>query len=158
MIRVALCIDWLFLVAVSIGLIASGVMGERLTTALVGPTADPSATTIGARLILAVGVVMAVAILALLRALRELMESVRSGDPFIAANAGRLRRIGWSLLVLQLFDIPCALVARYTPSVRDAVQPGNLSLGGWMAVLLAFVLASVFAAGTLMRDELEGTI
>ncbi len=157
-IRIALVVDWLFFLGVSIALIASGVMGERFTAALIGPTADPSATTIGARLILAVGVVMAVAILALLRALRELVESVRSGDPFIAANAGRFRRIGWSLLVLQLLDIPCALIARQIPSLRDAAQPGNFSLGGWMAVLMAFVLASAFAAGTLMRDELEGTV
>jgi hypothetical protein len=157
-IRVALFIDWLLLLAVSVGLIVSGVLGEWLTAALIGPTADPSATTIGTRLILAVGVVMAVAILALLRALRELVESVRTGDPFIAANAGRLRRIGWSLLVLQLLDIPCALIARYIPSLRDAVSPGNFSLGGWLAVLMTFVLAGVFAAGTLMRDELEGTV
>ena len=29
---------------------------------------------------------------------------------------------------------------------------------GWLAVLLTFLLARVFAEGTLMRDDLEGTV
>jgi hypothetical protein len=32
------------------------------------------------------------------------------------------------------------------------------NLAGWLVTLLVFVLARVFAAGTAMRDELEGTI
>ena len=34
----------------------------------------------------------------------------------------------------------------------------GFSINGWLAVLLTFVLARVFAQGALMRDELEGTV
>ena len=30
--------------------------------------------------------------------------------------------------------------------------------GGWIAVLMVFVLSRIFSAGAAMRDELEGTI
>ena len=34
----------------------------------------------------------------------------------------------------------------------------GFSVTGWLAVLLTFLLARVFAEGTLMRDDLEGTV
>jgi len=34
----------------------------------------------------------------------------------------------------------------------------GISISGWLAVLLTFVLARVFAEGTLMREDLEGTV
>jgi len=34
----------------------------------------------------------------------------------------------------------------------------GFSINGWLAVLLTFVLARVFAEGTLMREDLEGTV
>ena len=34
----------------------------------------------------------------------------------------------------------------------------GFSISGWLAVLLAFILARVFAEGALMREDLEGTI
>jgi hypothetical protein len=34
----------------------------------------------------------------------------------------------------------------------------GFSISGWLAVLLTFLLARVFAEGTLMRDDLQGTV
>ena len=34
----------------------------------------------------------------------------------------------------------------------------GFSISGWLAVLLTFLLARVFAEGTRMRDDLEGTV
>jgi hypothetical protein len=34
----------------------------------------------------------------------------------------------------------------------------QFSLAPWLAVLLLFVLAGVFAHGTRLRDDLEGTV
>jgi hypothetical protein len=34
----------------------------------------------------------------------------------------------------------------------------GVSINGWLAVLLTFLLAQVFTQGTLMRDDLEGTV
>ena len=34
----------------------------------------------------------------------------------------------------------------------------GFSINGWLAVLLTFLLARVFAEGTLMREDLKGTV
>jgi uncharacterized membrane protein len=88
-----------------------------------------------------------------------MVETVRSGDPFVAANAYRLQAIAWLLLALQLLSIVIAAIGK---SVSSPAHPVNLdagfSINGWLAVILTFVLARVFAEGTLMREDLEGTI
>jgi hypothetical protein len=94
----------------------------------------------------------------LLRALGRIIATVSTGDPFIAANAARLRAIGWSLLVLQLLDVPAALIGRAYPVLGAAAPYADLSPAGWLAVLMAFVLARVFTVGSRMRDDLEGTV
>jgi hypothetical protein len=47
-------------------------------------------------------------------------------------------------------------------TVSIPAHPLNLdagfSINGWLAVLLTFLLARVFAEGTLMREDLEGTV
>jgi hypothetical protein len=44
-----------------------------------------------------------------------------------------------------------------TPAHPLRVNAG-FSTSGWLAVLLVFVLARVFAVGAGMREELEGTV
>jgi hypothetical protein len=94
-----------------------------------------------------------------LRRLLAIVETVRAGDPFVAANAHRLQAIAWALLALQLLSIVIGAIGR---SVSSPAHPVNLdagfSINGWLAVLLTFLLARVFAEGTLMRDDLEGTV
>ena len=47
-------------------------------------------------------------------------------------------------------------------SVSTSAHPVNVhagfSINGWLAVLLTFLLARVFAEGALMREDLEGTV
>ena len=89
----------------------------------------------------------------------RLVMGLRAGDPFVASNADRLQTIAWVLLALQILSVIIAGIA-------DAVaMPGHpididagFSINGWLAVLLAFVLARVFAEGARMRDDLEGTV
>jgi Protein of unknown function (DUF2975) len=94
-----------------------------------------------------------------LRRLLAIVETVRAGDPFVAANAHRLQAIAWALLALQLLSIVIGAIGR---SVSSPAHPVNLdagfSINGWLAVLLTFLLARVFAEGALMRDDLEGTV
>lgn len=80
-------------------------------------------------------------------------------DPFIAANAARLRRVGWALVAVQLLAIPLHWTASSIAKAGSAfADMGGISLGNLLAILLAFVLAAVFEQGTAMRDELEGTV
>src|SRR6266850_2483717 len=88
-----------------------------------------------------------------------IVETVRAGDPFIAANASRLQSIAWALLTLQLLSLVIGAIAK---SVSIPGHPLHLdagfSINGWLAVLLTFLLARVFAEGALMREDLEGTV
>ena len=70
-----------------------------------------------------------------------------------------LQAIAWALLALQILSGVIGSIAR---SVSTPAHPINVDAGfsiiGWLSVLLTFVLARVFAAGTVMRDDLEGTV
>ena len=88
-----------------------------------------------------------------------MVETVRAGDPFVAANAARLRTIAWTLLGLQLLSIIIGGIGKAISTPRTPVHlDAGFSIAGWLAVLLTFVLARVFAEGAVMREDLEGTV
>ncbi len=94
-----------------------------------------------------------------LKRLLAIVETVRTGDPFVAANADRLQAIAWALLTLQVLSVVIGAIGQ---AVSTPAHPVNLdagfSINGWLAVLLTFLLARVFAEGARMRDDLEGTV
>jgi hypothetical protein len=96
---------------------------------------------------------------AVLKRLLAIVETVRAGDPFVAANASRLQAVAWALLALQILSLVIGTIARIisTPAHPIDVDAG-FSINGWLAVLLTFLLARVFAEGALLRDDLEGTV
>jgi hypothetical protein len=95
----------------------------------------------------------------ILRRLLAIVDTVRDGDPFVAANAMRLRAIAWALLVLQLLGMLIGWVGKSISTPEHPVHlDAGFSVNGWLAVLLTFVLARVFAEGARMRDDLEGTV
>jgi hypothetical protein len=101
--------------------------------------------------------VLAVAVY-IVRKLQALIATAAS-DPFIPANAARLRHIGWALVAVQLLALPLGAVARsIAVSTSQFADMGGINLQSILAILLAFVLAAVFERGTAMRDELEGTV
>ena len=96
---------------------------------------------------------------AVLKRLLAIVETVRAGDPFVAANADRLQAIAWALLALQLLSLVIGAIGKAvsTPGHPLDIDAG-FSISGWLAVLLTFLLARVFAEGTHMREDLEGTV
>lgn len=94
-----------------------------------------------------------------LKRLVAIVDTVRAGDPFVAVNAARLRAIAWALVVLQLLGMVIGGIADAvsTPAHPVDVDAG-FSVSGWLGVLLVFLLARVFAEGTRMRADLEGTV
>ncbi len=94
-----------------------------------------------------------------LQRLLAIVDTVRNGDPFVAANATRLQAIAWVLLALQLLSM---VIGGIGNAISTPEHPLHLDAGfstsGWLAVLLTFILARVFAAGALMREDLEGTV
>jgi hypothetical protein len=93
----------------------------------------------------------------MLQRLRAVVQSVVERDPFRAENSGRLRFIAWAMFAWQLLNLLFGGLARLW-SPENARIEWSVSFAGWMSVLLLFVLAQVFEAGTRMRQDLEGTI
>ena len=123
------------------------------------PSPDTERLIIALRVIASIGLAAIPMHYAILKRLLAIVETVRDGDPFIAMNAQRLETIAWFMLTLQVFSMVIDAIAK---SVSTPAHPLNLDAGfsvsGWLGVLLTFLLARVFAAGTLMRDDLEGTV
>jgi hypothetical protein len=123
------------------------------------PSPDTERLIMGLRAVAMLGLVTIPVNHIILRRLLALVETVRAGDPFVAANASRLHAIAWALLALQLLSIVIGTIGSAVSTPAHPVHlDAGFSINGWLAVLLTFVLARVFAAGALMRDDLEGTV
>jgi hypothetical protein len=118
------------------------------------PKASLDGLLFGVRAALLIASLMVPLAHVLLTRLRDIVETVRAGDPFVSANAGRLTTIAWSLLGIQLLDLAFGI----TSYAAEPIFGWTFSLTGWLAVVLLFILARVFAHGTEMREELAGTV
>ena len=113
----------------------------------------------GLRAVAALGVVSVAINHLILKRMSAIVDTVSRRDPFVAENAYRLQAIAWFLLVLQLLSLVIAAVGRAISSPGHEVElNAGFSPAGWLAVLLTFVLARVFAEGALMRRDLQGTV
>lgn len=150
-----------FVGAAILSLLIWSLTHEQWTMTALGvpPSPDTGRLIIGMRAVAALGLAAIPLNHIVLKRLLAIVETVRAGDPFIAANAHRLQAIAWVLLALQLLSIVIGAIAT---AVSTPAHPLDLdagfSINGWLAVLLTFLLARVFAEGTLMRDDLEGTV
>ena len=159
-VRIALLLNRSFAVAVFVGLLFSWLFRTAFVALMLGDHSgtDVQAKLTGLRLLMLLGLAMAAAPEFLLAALARIVASAAAGDPFTDLNAVRLRRIGWALLMLQLLDLPGALLQRFSPNLGSAAPDVTFAPGGWLAVLMIFVLSRVFTAGAAMRNDLEGTV
>jgi hypothetical protein len=157
--RALIVLNWLYGAAILVLLLV--MPNERWIMSAFHLTPSPDATRLvmGLRAVATLGLVTIPLHYVVLKRLLAMVATVRDGDPFVAANAQRLHTIAWILLVLQLLSIVIGLIAR---AVSSPAHPVNLDAGfsvnGWLAVILTFVLARVFAVGAEMRDDLEGTV
>ena len=153
-------LNWIFGACV-LGLLAYTFIDPQWTMKALGVSAftDAESVLTGMRAIAALGLIAVLLDYLVLRRLFAIVETVRRGDPFVAANAERLQAIAWVLLGLQLLSL---VIAGIGESISTAAHPFDLDAGfstsGWLAVILTFVLARVFAEGALMREDLEGTV
>jgi hypothetical protein len=157
--RILIVLNWFFGACI-FALLVFTFINEPWTMKALGVTSYPEAQTMwGMRAVAALGVVSILLSYTILKRLVAIVETVRRGDPFVAANAYRLQAIAWVLLVLQLLSLAIAGIAKAisTPE-HPFVLDAGFSINGWLAVLMTFVLARVFAEGTLMREDLEGTV
>jgi hypothetical protein len=157
--RLLILVNWLYGLAILALLLV--MPNERWIMSAFDLTPGPEADRLilGLRAVAVLGLASIPLNYLVLKRLLGMVETVRMGDPFVAANAERLQSIAWVLLALQILSIVIGAIGK---AVSTPEHPVNLdagfSINGWLAVLLTFVLARVFAHGALMREDLEGTV
>jgi hypothetical protein len=158
--RILIVLNWIY-GAIVLAILAGLFAAEQWTMTALGisPSAQSGPLIMGMRAIAALGLVAVPLNLAVLKRLVAMVQTVRAGDPFVATNAYRLQAIAWFLLGQQLLSLAIGLIGKAVSTPAHPLHlDAGLSPGGWLAVVLTFVLARVFAEGTLMREDIEGTI
>lgn len=96
--------------------------------------------------------------------LRGVFSTLRQGKPFAAANASRIRRIGWAFLLGEVGRLAFTLVAsRYamTHFTADGLRLGyrlDFDVFAIVTGLIVLVIAEVFAEATRLADEQSLTV
>jgi len=123
------------------------------------PGIDSSSLLPGLLSIFALGIVVLGLLWTMMRKLLTIIDSVEDGNPFIKANAVRLRAIGWMMVGVQILGLPLATAAGNVADLFGENDVGyDLPINGILAILLVFILAGIFERGAEMREELEGTV
>jgi hypothetical protein len=157
--RILIVLNWLSGAAIAILLFAMPTRRWIMSSLHLSPSPEADGVVLGLRAIAVIGLVGIPLNYVVLGRLLAIVETVRAGEPFVAVNASRLQAIAWALLALQLLSLAVGAIAKAisTPAHPFHFQAG-FSISGWLAVLLTFLLARVFAEGTRMREDLEGTV
>ena len=158
--RALLVVNVVYGLAIVALLVASFVSEDLVMTALgVKPAVDREIMVRGMRLVAFVGILAVPLVQIVLTRLLSIVDTVRSGDPFILENAQRLQNIAATLLGIQVLHLVVGVIAARTKSQAQQLDiDWSFSITPWLAVLLLFVLARVFEHGARMRADLEGTV
>jgi Protein of unknown function (DUF2975) len=159
LLRILVILNWLLGAAVLVLLLVMPHEQWIMSVFKLTPSPDAQRLIWGLRAVAALGLVTIPINYMILKRLLAMVDTVRMGDPFVAANARRLQGIAWALLTLQFIGLVIAIIGRLISTPAHPVHfDTSFSLNGWLAVLLTFVLARVFAEGAGMREDLEGTV
>ena len=157
--RVLVVMNWLMCAAILALLVALPNEQWIMSAFKLSPSPEAARLVMGLRAVAVLGLVTIPLNYSVLKRLLAMVETVRAGDPFVAANAERLQAIAWALLSLQLLSLVIGAIGKAvsTPA-HPVVLDAGFSINGWLAVLFTFLLARVFVEGTRMRDDLQGTV
>ena len=157
--RILIVLNWLGGAAILALLVVMPNEQWIMSAFKLSPSPEAERLVMGLRAVAVLGLVVIPLHYVVLKRLLAIVETVRAGDPFVAVNAVHLQAIAWTLLALQLLSLVVGAIARSasTPAHPLHLRAG-FSISGWLAVLLTFLLARVFAVGTHMREDLEGTV
>lgn len=157
--RIAIILNWLMGAAILVLLVAMPNEQWIMSAFKLSPSPDAERLVLGLRVVAGLGLAVFLLYYLILKKLLAIVKTVRAGNPFDAANAQRLSAIAWALLTLQILSIVIGTIGN---SISTPEHPVNLdagfSISGWLVVFLTFLLARVFAEGTNMREDLEGTV
>jgi hypothetical protein len=158
--KLLIILNLLMGVAILALLVASLVAEGPVFSALgVGPAQRSHGLVRAMRAVMVLGIAAVPVAHVVLARLLAIVGTVADGDPFVTENAARLKEIAWAVLGLELLHLAVGAVAA-AASTREAPfdLDWSFSVTRWLAVLLLFVLARVFEQGSLMREDLAGTV
>jgi hypothetical protein len=159
MLRILIVVNWLGGAAILALLVIMPNEQWIMAAFKLSPSPEAERLVMGLRAIAVLGLVAIPLNYAVLKRLLAIVRTVRAGDPFVAANASRLQTIAWLLLALNLLSMVIGAIAKTVSSPAHPLHiDASFSINGWLAVLLTFVLAHVFAKGALMRQDMEVTV
>ena len=157
--RTLVVLNWLLAVGILALLLVLPTREWIMSSLHLSPSPETDRVVMGLRVIATLGLVSIPLNYAILKRLLAMVETVRAGDPFVAANAYHLQTIAWALLALQILSVVIGAIAKRISTPEHPVHiSAGFSINGWLAVLLTFLLARVFAEGAMMREELAGTV
>ena len=157
--RILIVVNWLGGAAILALLVVLPNEQWIMSAFKLSPSPEAARLVMGLRAIAVLGLAATPLNHVVLKRLLAMVETVRAGDPFVASNASRLQAIAWVLVALNLLSIVIGAIAKAvsTPAHPLHIDAG-FSINGWLAVVLTFVLARVFAQGALMREGVDGTV
>ena len=159
LVRILIVLNWLVGAAILALLVVMPNEQWIMSALKLTPGPEAERVVLGLRAVAVLGLVTIPINYAILKRLLAMVGTVRAGDPFVAANAYRLQAIAWALFALQILSLIIGGIGEAISTPEHPVDlDAGFSINGWLAVLLTFVLARVFAEGALMREDLEGTV
>ena len=144
--RTLIVANWLMGAAILVLLLVSPNERWIMSAFDLSPSPEAERLVMGLRAIAVLGLAAIPLNYAALKRLLAIVETVRAGDPFVAANASRLQAIAWVLLTLQLLSLVIDAIAKAVAIPgRPLDIDAGFSINGWLAVLLTFLPARAFA-------------
>jgi putative transcriptional regulator len=133
--RILIVLNWLMGAAI-LGLLVVIPNQQWIMAAFkLSPSPDAERLIMGLRAIAVIGLAAVPLHYVILKRLLAMVETVRSGNPFVAANASRLQAIAWALLALQLLSLVVGAIAKTvsTPAFRSTAGLPYYSRFCWPA-------------------------
>jgi len=161
LLRLMLWLNYVLIAVIALLLLLSWPMGDRLAARLVfkyGASLDVAQAVMVLRMLIVVVIASCCALHPIFANLLRIVATVEAGDPFVDDNATLLVQIGWALFALQCADLVLGGLVGWMVALKLDVTGWTPSLGGWIAVVMVFVLARVFRIGARMRDDLATTV
>ena len=112
MLRILIVLNWIGCVLIVALLVAIPNHAWIMSAFQIAASPDAERLIMGLRAVAVIGLVMVPINYLILKRLIAIIETVRGGDPFVAANAERLQQIAWALLSLQLLGLVIAAISK----------------------------------------------
>jgi len=159
LLRFLIVLNWVVAAGIVVLLVAMPTERWIMSSLKLSPGPEAEGVVLGLQSIAVLGLIATPLHYIVLSRLLAIVMTVRDRDPFVAANAQRLQIMAWTLMALEILSVIIGAIGDRISSPAHPVDiDAGFSIAGWLAVLLTFLLARVFAEGSQMRDDLAGTV